>query len=110
MGTIKVGINGFGRIGRLTFRALLNNKNIEVVALNDLTDATTLGHLFKYDSVHGRFNGDVAVDGDSLIINGKKIRIYAEKDPLTSPGKIWALRSWLNVQVSSGTGKKCRNT
>ena len=87
MGTIKVGINGFGRIGRLTFRALLNNKNIEVVALNDLTDATTLGHLFKYDSVHGRFNGDVAVDGDSLIINGKKIRIYAEKDPANLPWK-----------------------
>jgi glyceraldehyde 3-phosphate dehydrogenase len=87
MGTIKVGINGFGRIGRLTFRALLNNKNIEVVAFNDLTDATTLGHLFKYDSVHGRFNGDVAVDGDSLIINGKKIRIYAEKDPANLPWK-----------------------
>jgi glyceraldehyde 3-phosphate dehydrogenase len=87
MGTIKVGINGFGRIGRLTFRALLNKKNIEVVAFNDLTDAKTLGHLFKYDSVHGRFNGDVAVDGDSLVINGKKIRVYAEKDPANLPWK-----------------------
>jgi len=87
MGTIKVGINGFGRIGRLTFRALLNKKNIEVVAFNDLTDAKTLAHLFKYDSVHGKFNGDVAVDGDSLIINGKKIRVYAEKDPANLPWK-----------------------
>jgi glyceraldehyde 3-phosphate dehydrogenase len=87
MGTIKVGINGFGRIGRLTFRALLNKKNIEVVAFNDLTDAKTLGHLFKYDSVHGKFNGEVAVDGDSLVINGKKIRVYAEKDPANLPWK-----------------------
>jgi glyceraldehyde 3-phosphate dehydrogenase len=87
MGTIKVGINGFGRIGRLTFRALLNKKDIEVVAFNDLTDAKTLAHLFKYDSVHGKFNGEVAVDGDSLIINGKKIRVYAEKDPANLPWK-----------------------
>jgi glyceraldehyde 3-phosphate dehydrogenase len=87
MGTIKVGINGFGRIGRLTFRALLNKKNIEVVAFNDLTDAKTLAHLFKYDSVHGKFNGDVEVDGDSIIINGKKIRVYAEKDPANLPWK-----------------------
>ena len=87
MGTTKVGINGFGRIGRLTFRALLNKKNIEVVAFNDLTDAKTLAHLFKYDSVHGKFNGDVEVDGDSIIINGKKIRVYAEKDPANLPWK-----------------------
>lgn len=87
MGTIKVGINGFGRIGRLTFRALLNKKNVEVVAFNDLTDAKTLAHLFKYDSVHGKFNGDVSVDGDSLVINGKKIRVYAEKDPANLPWK-----------------------
>lgn len=87
MGTTKVGINGFGRIGRLTFRALLNKKNIEVVAFNDLTDARTLAHLFKYDSIHGKFNGDVAVDGASIIINGKKIRVYAEKDPANLPWK-----------------------
>lgn len=85
MGTTKVGINGFGRIGRLTFRALLNKKNIEVVAINDLTDAKTLAHLFKYDSVHGKFNGEVAADGDSLVINGKKIRVFAEKDPANLP-------------------------
>lgn len=87
MGTTKVGINGFGRIGRLTFRALLSKKNIEVVAFNDLTDAKTLAHLFKYDSVHGKFNGEVSVDGDSLVINGKKIRVYAEKDPANLPWK-----------------------
>ena len=87
MGTIKVGINGFGRIGRLTFRALLNKKNIEVVAFNDLTDAKTLAHLFKYDSVHGKFNGDVTAEGDYLVINGKKIRVYAEKDPANLPWK-----------------------
>ncbi len=87
MGTTKVGINGFGRIGRLTFRALLNKTNIEVVAFNDLTDAKTLAHLFKYDSVHGKFNGDIAVDGDSLVINDKKIRVYAEKDPANLPWK-----------------------
>jgi glyceraldehyde 3-phosphate dehydrogenase len=87
MGTTKVGINGFGRIGRLTFRALLNKKNIEVVAINDLTDAKTLAHLFKYDSVHGKFNGEIAVDGDFLVINGKKIRVYAEKDPANLPWK-----------------------
>lgn len=87
MGTIKVGINGFGRIGRLTYRALLTKKQIEVVAVNDLTDAKTLAHLFKYDSVHGRFSGDVAADGEYLVINGKKIRVYAEKDPANLPWK-----------------------
>ena len=87
MGTIKVGINGFGRIGRLTFRALLNKSNVEVVAVNDLTDAKTLGHLLKYDSVHGRFPGEVAVDGDHLVVNGKRMRVYAEKDPANLPWK-----------------------
>ncbi|MCX6243301.1 MAG: type I glyceraldehyde-3-phosphate dehydrogenase [Bacteroidetes bacterium] len=87
MGTIKVGINGFGRIGRLTYRALLNKKNIEVVAFNDLTDAKTLAHLFKYDSVHGKFNGTITIDGDSLVINGNKVRVYAEKDPANLPWK-----------------------
>ncbi|HTX89418.1 MAG TPA: type I glyceraldehyde-3-phosphate dehydrogenase [Bacteroidales bacterium] len=87
MATIKVGINGFGRIGRLTFRALLTKKNVEVVAFNDLTDAATLGHLLKYDSVHGRFPGEVSVEGDHLIVNGKKYRVYAQKDPATLPWK-----------------------
>jgi glyceraldehyde 3-phosphate dehydrogenase len=87
MATIKVGINGFGRIGRLTFRALLNKSNIDVVALNDLTDAKTLAHLLKYDSVHGKFPGEVTVDGDCIIVNGKKMRVYAEKDPVNLPWK-----------------------
>lgn len=87
MGTIKVGINGFGRIGRLTYRALLMKSNVEVVAINDLTDAKTLAHLFKYDSVHGKFKGEVAVDGDHIIINGHKMKVMAEKDPANLP---WA--------------------
>jgi glyceraldehyde 3-phosphate dehydrogenase len=87
MGKIKVGINGFGRIGRLTFRALLKNKNIEVVAVNDLTDSKTLAHLLKYDSVHGRFPGEISVDGDFLIIDGKKMKVLAEKDPANLPWK-----------------------
>jgi len=87
MGTIKVGINGFGRIGRLTYRALLSKNNVEVVAINDLTDAKTLAHLLKYDSVHGKFPGEVAVEGDSLVVNGKKFTVMAEKDPANLP---WA--------------------
>jgi glyceraldehyde 3-phosphate dehydrogenase len=87
MGTIKVGINGFGRIGRLTFGALLKMDRIEVVALNDLTDAKTLAHLLKYDSVHGRFPGEVSVDGDSIVVNGKKYKVFAEKDPANLPWK-----------------------
>ncbi len=85
MGTIKVGINGFGRIGRLTYRALLSKGNIEIIAINDLTDAKTLAHLFKYDSVHGKFSGEVKVDGDFLIINGNRIKVMAEKDPANLP-------------------------
>lgn len=89
MGNIKVGINGFGRIGRLTFRALLKKSDVEVVALNDLTDAKTLAHLLKYDSVHGKFPGDVAIEGDFLMVNGKKIKVMAEKDPANLPwGKL----------------------
>jgi glyceraldehyde 3-phosphate dehydrogenase len=87
MAKIKVAINGFGRIGRLTFRYLLKKDNVEVVAINDLTDAKTLGHLLKYDSVHGRFPGEITVEGDSLIVNGRKLRVYAEKDPAALPWK-----------------------
>jgi len=85
MGTMKVGINGFGRIGRLTFRALMKSTKVDVVALNDLTDAKTLAHLLKYDSVHGKFPGDVAVENDFLVVNGKKIKVLAEKDPANLP-------------------------
>ena len=83
----KVAINGFGRIGRITYRNLLDKAGVEVVAINDLTDAKTLAHLFKYDSVHGKFPGTVSVDGDKIVINGKAIKIYAEKDPENLP---WA--------------------
>jgi len=85
MGTIKVGINGFGRIGRLTYRALLTKPNVEVIAINDLTDANTLAHLFKYDSVHGKFPGTVTVQGDALVIDGKPMRVMAERDPANLP-------------------------
>jgi glyceraldehyde 3-phosphate dehydrogenase len=85
---IKVAINGFGRIGRLTFRALLERGNdFEVVGLNDLTDAKTLAHLFKYDSIHGPYRGDVGVDGDSIVVDGKNYRVSAERDPKNLPWK-----------------------
>ena len=83
----RVAINGFGRIGRLVFKAGLKNKDIEFVAINDLTDAATLGQLLKYDSTHGRFPGKVEVKGDAIVVNGKKIQILAERDPLKLPWK-----------------------
>jgi glyceraldehyde 3-phosphate dehydrogenase len=96
---IKVGINGFGRIGRLVFRRGLELGGIEFVQINDLTDAKTLGHLLKYDSVHGKFNGEVKVEGDSIVVNGKKYKVSAEKDPANLPWKE------LNVDVVvEGTG------
>jgi len=78
---IKVGINGFGRIGRLVFRAAIENGNIEVVGINDLIDADYLAYMLKYDSTHGPFKGDVSVDGSNLVVNGKKVRVTSEKDP-----------------------------
>jgi glyceraldehyde 3-phosphate dehydrogenase len=83
--SIKVGINGFGRIGRLVFKAAQTKDNIEFVAVNDLTDAKTLAHLLKYDSVHGRFPGTVEVGEDSIIVNGKSVRVLAERDPENLP-------------------------
>lgn len=81
----KVAINGFGRIGRLTFKSLLNKSDIEIVAINDLTDTKTLAHLLKYDSVHGRFPGSVEASTDGIIVNGTEIRIYAEREPANLP-------------------------
>jgi glyceraldehyde 3-phosphate dehydrogenase len=79
---IKVGINGFGRIGRMVFRAVAKDfKDIEIVAINDLLDPEYLAYMLKYDSVHGRFNGDIKVEGGSMIVNGKGIRLSAERDP-----------------------------
>ncbi|WP_456378385.1 type I glyceraldehyde-3-phosphate dehydrogenase [Thiolapillus sp.] len=80
--TIKVGINGFGRIGRMVFRAVTNDfPEIEIVGINDLLEADYLAYMLKYDSVHGRFPKDVSVDGDNFVIDGKKIRLTAERDP-----------------------------
>jgi glyceraldehyde 3-phosphate dehydrogenase len=87
MGQIKVAINGFGRIGRLTLRASLDRSDMEIVAVNDLTDSKTLAHLLKYDSVHGKFPGTVEVDGDDMVVNGKKIKVFAERDPGNLPWK-----------------------
>ncbi len=80
--TIKIGINGFGRIGRMVFRAAFQNfQDIEVVGINDLLEPEYLAYMLKYDSVHGRFKGDVSVEGNQLIVNGKKIRLTQERDP-----------------------------
>jgi len=84
---MKIAINGFGRIGRIFLRQILQYPGIEVVAINDLTDTETLAHLFKYDSVHRGFKGEVDFDADNLIINGKAIRVIAEKEPAKLP---WA--------------------
>jgi glyceraldehyde 3-phosphate dehydrogenase len=78
---VKVGINGFGRIGRNVLRAALGNPEIEFVAVNDLTSPATLAHLLKYDSILGNLKNDISVDGDTIIVDGKKIKVFAEKDP-----------------------------
>lgn len=78
---IKIGINGFGRIGRLVFRTAIDNPKIEIVGINDLIDANYMAYMLKYDSTHGQFKGDVKVEGGHLVVNGKKIRVTAEKDP-----------------------------
>ena len=82
---LKVAINGFGRIGRTIFRAGLNNDNIEFIAINDLTDPPTLAHLLKYDSVHGVLDADISVTNHSLIVNGKEVEIFTEKEPVRLP-------------------------
>jgi len=84
---IRVAINGFGRIGRLTFKALLSKENVEVVAINDLTDTATLAHLLKYDSVHGRFDGTVTATENGIVVNGTEIKVTAEMEPRKLP---WA--------------------
>lgn len=83
MAKIKVGINGFGRIGRMVFRAAFENfsNDIEIVGINDLLDPEYLAYMLKYDSVHGRFNGEIAVEGNNLVVNGQKIRLTSEMDP-----------------------------
>jgi glyceraldehyde 3-phosphate dehydrogenase len=80
--SIRVGINGFGRIGRMVFRAAVQNfPDIEIVGINDLLEPDYLAYMLKYDSVHGRFKGEIAVDGSTLVVNGRRIRLTAHKDP-----------------------------
>ncbi|WP_163526816.1 type I glyceraldehyde-3-phosphate dehydrogenase [Halobacillus ihumii] len=79
--TVRVGINGFGRIGRNVFRAALKNNEVEVVAVNDLTDANMLAHLLQYDTVHGKLEEEVTVNGDNLVVGGQEIKVLSEKDP-----------------------------
>jgi glyceraldehyde 3-phosphate dehydrogenase len=79
--SIKVGINGFGRIGRNVFRAALGDSNIEIVAVNDLTDPKTLAHLLKYDSILGNLKHDIQAEGDSIVVDGKRVKVFAQKDP-----------------------------
>ena len=90
---MKIAINGFGRIGRMTLRALQQQPGVEVVAINDLTDVQTLAHLLKYDTAHGRFPGEVTIEGDTLVVNGKRITMLKEKDPEKLP--------WASLQVDA---------
>nr|AAW66859.1 glyceraldehyde-3-phosphate dehydrogenase [Nitrosospira sp. NRS527] len=116
--TIKVGINGFGRIGRMVFRAAVQNfPDIEVVAINDLLEPVYLAYMLQHDSVHGRFKGDVAIDGDTLVVNGKRIRLTAIKDPaelkwgevgaevvIESTGLFLTKETW-QKHIAAGAGK-----
>jgi glyceraldehyde 3-phosphate dehydrogenase len=97
---VKVGINGFGRIGRLVFRASLDNPNVEVVGVNDpFIDAEYMSYMLRYDSIHGRFEGTVEVDGDKLVVNGKAIAVFGVKDPVEIP---WASAGVEYVVESTG--------
>jgi len=82
---VKVGINGFGRIGRNVFRAALNNPNVEIVAINDLTDTKTLAHLLKYDTTHGTLNATVEAKEGAIVVNGKEVKVFSERDPAALP-------------------------
>ncbi|MEK9138653.1 MAG: glyceraldehyde 3-phosphate dehydrogenase NAD-binding domain-containing protein, partial [Bacteroidota bacterium] len=85
--SVNIGINGFGRIGRLVFRRMMQQGGFNVVAINDITDAKTLAYLLKYDSIHGKYPGSVTAEGDSIVVDGKKFKITAEKDPAKLPWK-----------------------
>lgn len=114
---VKIGINGFGRIGRLVFRRLMTMKDFEVVGINDITDAATLAYLLKYDSVHGKYKGEVKADGDAIVVDGKRFKITAEKDPAKLPWKelgaqiviegtgIFTGRDQLNLHLQAGAKK-----
>jgi glyceraldehyde 3-phosphate dehydrogenase len=114
---VTIGINGFGRIGRLVFRRLMQTGGFTVAAINDITDAQTLAYLLKYDSIHGKYKGDVRAEGDSIVVDGKKFRILAEKDPAKLPWKelgvelviegtgIFTSREKLNLHIQAGARK-----
>ncbi|HKK19896.1 MAG TPA: type I glyceraldehyde-3-phosphate dehydrogenase [candidate division Zixibacteria bacterium] len=104
---MRIAINGFGRIGRLVFKAA-QGTNLEFVGINDLTDARTLAHLLKYDSIHGRFPGEVSADGSDLVVNGKKIPITAEKDPTKLPWKALNVDIVLECTGRFRTKDECR--
>ncbi len=97
---VKVGINGFGRIGRLVYRAAMGNPNLDIVAVNDITDAKTLTHLLKYDSIHGVLDSEIKAEGNFIVVDGKKMEVFAEKDPSSLPWK----RLGVDLVVES-TGK-----
>jgi hypothetical protein len=107
---LRVAINGFGRIGRLVLRAIVESKrtDIVVVGVNDLGPVETNAHLLRYDSVHGRFPGEVKVDGDLMIVDGHKIKVTAIKDPAQLPHRNWASTSRWNARASSPRRKKPR--
>jgi glyceraldehyde 3-phosphate dehydrogenase len=101
---IKVGINGYGRIGRNVLRALYESGRtgeIQIVAINDLGDANTNAHLTRYDTVHGKFPGTLAVDGDSMVVNGDRIRVLAERNPANLPWGQLGVDTVLNAPVFS---------
>jgi glyceraldehyde 3-phosphate dehydrogenase len=114
---VNIGINGFGRIGRLVFRRMQQLGGFNVVAINDITDAKTLAYLLKYDSVHGQYKGEVSAEGDNLVVDGKKYRIIAEKDPAKLPWKelnaelviegtgIFTSREKLQLHINAGARK-----
>jgi glyceraldehyde 3-phosphate dehydrogenase len=115
---VKIGINGFGRIGRLVFRRLMAQRGaFDVVLVNDVTDAATLGYLLKYDSVHGKYRGEVKVEGDTIIVDGEKFKVSAEKDPSKLPWKqlgvdvviegtgVFTSREKLNLHLQAGAPK-----
>ena len=87
--SVKIGINGFGRIGRLVYRAAYDNQEVEIVAINDLADAKTNAHLLKYDSVHGIFPGNVEMKDGNILVDGKTVKVFSEKILELSHGAMW---------------------
>lgn len=115
--SITIGINGFGRIGRLVFREMTRRGGFEIAAINDLTNAKTLAYLLKYDSVHRSYPGEIAVEGDFIIVDGKRIRVYAERDPKNLPWReleidfvvestgVFRTRDQCSMHLDAGAGK-----